>query len=92
MTLRHRRHSGEWPPTLDPQDPAILHWRQTRAEETLDDHQDRLRDLEARPSLPDLKGLPWLQIIGLGLLLGLGATGRISPDTLEMMSKLLPGR
>jgi len=92
MHIRNRRHSGEWPPTLDPQDPAILHWRQTRVEETLDDHQDRLRDLEARPSLPDMSSLPWLQIIGLALLFGFGAIGRFSPETLDALSKLIPGR
>lgn len=92
MHLKHRRHSGEWPPSLNPQDPAILHWRQKRAEETLDDHQDRLAELEARPRPPDVSSLPWLQIIGLGLLIILGATGRISPEVVEMASKLLPGR
>ncbi len=92
MHLRHRRHSNEWPPTSNPSDPDLLHWRQTRVEETVDDHQDRLAELEARPSLPSISSLPWLQIVGLALLLGLGATGRISPETLEAVSKLLPGR
>lgn len=91
MHLRHRRHSGEWPPSLDPADPAILHWRQKRAEETLDDHQDRIAELERR-QLPDLGTWPWLQIIGLGLLFLLGVTGRLSPETIENLSKLLPGR
>lgn len=57
----------------------------------MDDHQDRLSELERR-QLPDLGSWPWLQIIGLGLLLGLGATGRISPETVEAISKLIPGR
>lgn len=91
MHLRHRRHSGEWPPSLNPADPAILHWRQKRAEETLDDHQDRIAELERR-QLPDIGSWPWLQIIGLGLLLGLGAAGRISPEVVEAVSKLIPGR
>lgn len=92
MPLRTRRHSNEWPPTLNPADPEILHWRQSRAEETLDDHQDRLRELEARRQMPDIASWPWLQIAGILLLLGLGATGRMSPDTVEMLSRLLPGR
>ena len=91
MHLRHRRHSGEWPPTLNPQEPSILHWRQKRLEETVDDHQDRLSELERR-QLPDLGSWPWLQIIGLGLLFGLGALGRISPEAIEAFSKLIPGR
>lgn len=91
MHLKHRRHSGEWPPSLNPKDPSILHWRQKRLEETVDDHQDRLAELERR-QLPDIGSWPWLQIIGLGLLLGLGATGRISPETVEAISKLIPGR
>lgn len=91
MHLKHRRHSGEWPPTLDPTDPAILSWRQKRLEETVDDHQDRLQELERR-QLPDIGSWPWLQIIGLGLLFGLGALGRISPETVEAFSKLIPGR
>jgi len=77
---------------LNPADPELLHWRQARVEETIDDHQERLRELEARRQLPDLTRLPWLQIVGLILLLALGATGRISPETLDMMLKLLPGR
>jgi hypothetical protein len=69
----------------------MLHWRQSRVEETLDDHQDRLAELERR-QLPDIGRWPWLQIIGIVVLLVLGALGRISPEALEMMSKLLPGR
>ncbi len=89
--LKYRRHSGEWPPSLNPADPSILHWRQSRTEETVDHHQERLAELERR-QLPDIGSWPWLQIIGLGLLLGLGATGRISPETVEAISKLIPGR
>ncbi len=92
MHLKHRRHSGEWPPSLRPSDPDILHWRQTRVEETIDDHQDRLRDLEARPKFPDMSEWPWLQIVGLVILLALGATGRLSPEVIEQLSKLIPGR
>lgn len=91
MHIRHRRHSGEWPPTSNPSSPDLLHWRQTRVEETIDDHQDRLAELERR-QLPDIGALPWLQIIGLGLLFALGATGRLSPDAIEAISKLIPGR
>lgn len=91
MHLRHRRHSGEWPPSLNPQDPSVLHWRQERLEQTVDDHQDRLAELERR-QLPDIGSWPWLQIIGLALLLGLGAAGRISPEVVEAVSKLIPGR
>ena len=61
-------------------------------EMTIDEHQDRLKAVERRPSLPSLSSLPWLQIVGLMALLGLGVTGRLSPETIEMMSKLLPGR
>lgn len=91
MALRHRRHSNEWPPISNPADPGMLHWRQSRVEETIDDHQDRLAELERR-QLPDLGSWPWLQIVGLGLLLGLGAAGRISPEVIEAVSKLIPGR
>lgn len=92
MNLKHRRHSGEWPPSLRPSDPDILHWRQSRVEETLDDHQERLAELESRPHVPELSGLPWLQIVVLLVLLGLGLTGRLSPETIDTLSKLLPGR
>ncbi len=61
-------------------------------EMTIDEHQDRLKAVERRPHLPSLSSLPWLQIVGLLFLLGLGVTGRLSPETIEMMSKLLPGR
>lgn len=57
----------------------------------MDDHQERLAELERR-QLPDIGSWPWLQIIGLGLLLGLGAAGRISPEVVEAVSKLIPGR
>lgn len=60
-------------------------------EETIDDHQDRLAELERR-QLPDLSTLPWFQIIGLVMLFVLGVTGRLSPDTIEFLSKLIPGR
>lgn len=60
-------------------------------EETIDDHQDRLAELERR-QLPDLSTWPWFQIIGLLLLFALGVTGRLSPDTIEALSKLIPGR
>ncbi len=92
MHLKHRRHSGEWPPTLHPSDPDVLHWRQSRVEETIDDHQERLAELEARSRLPELSGLPWLQIVGLLVLFGLGLTGRVSPEAIDTLSKLLPGR
>lgn len=91
MPLKNRRHSNEWPHSWNPADPDMLHWRQSRVEETLDDHQDRLAELERR-QLPDLGTWPWLQIIGLGLLFLLGVTGRLSPETIENLSKLLPGR
>lgn len=92
MHLKHRRHSGEWPPTSNPADPHLLHWRAARLEETVDDHQERLAELESRPSLPSIASLPWLQIVGLLILFGLGALGRLSPETAELIAKLLPGR
>ncbi len=70
----------------------MLHWRTSRVEETLDDHQDRLAQLEDRPALPSISSLPWLQIVGLVVLVMLGATGRLSPETVETLSKLLSGR
>ena len=92
MTPPHRRLSGEWPPPFPRDHPQSLDWRTTRLEESHDQLNDRVDHIERRPHLPDFSSLPWLQIVGLLLLIALGVTGRISPETVEMMSKLLPGR
>lgn len=98
MPLTKRRLSGQLPPTVDPSGNEILDWRMERAEQVIDSQQDRhdshserLDKLEARPGL-DLTHLPWLQIVGLLILLGLGATGRVSPEAVDTILKLLPGR
>jgi len=93
MPLRYRRHSNEWPPTSSDQ-ATVLAWRLSRLEETVGHHQDRLLILEEgnQKPPPSTNSFPWPQTIGLGILLLLGATGRIKPELMEMASKLLLGR
>lgn len=52
-------------------DPAIVHLR-------LDNHEERITDLEARPSFPDIERLPWRELSIMGALLALGLTGNAS--------------
>lgn len=61
---------GSLPPHVR-NDPDVINWR-------LDDHGRRIGELEARPHLPKLDRVPWLQLAGLLILLGLGLFGHLS--------------
>jgi hypothetical protein len=71
MRKRRERLSASWPPPFPKNHPTSLDWRVTRLEEHVD-------EILERPSLPDVGGWPWMRIIGVLLLLGLGARGHLS--------------
>lgn len=66
---------GSLPPHVR-NDPEVINWR-------LDDHGRRIGELEARPHLPKLDRVPWLQLAGLLALLILGALGHLSPADMK---------
>jgi hypothetical protein len=67
---------------------TLVTWRVNRLEAAVQGHEDQLA---AKPSgLPiPAEAMPWLKMIGFVMLLGLGATGHISPDTVKKFSGML---
>lgn len=59
-------------------DPAMIAWR-------LDQHEERLTELEAHPHMPRLEGLPWGQIIMLLMVAIGGLSGLITPGEVKFL-------
>lgn len=70
-------------PQSERERPAIMTWR-------LDHLEERVALLEGRRRLPRLDRLPWVQIAGVAMLLGLGLTGHLTrADALNIARRLL---
>jgi hypothetical protein len=73
---------GDLPPHVT-SDPTVLHWR-LRAVEL------RVEKLEARRQMPSFEKWPWLQIVGVVVLIGMALTGHLSrSDVFSVMKRAL---
>lgn len=78
------------PAHLPPDDPKLLTWRVDRLEETVSEQAETISDVKARSlgqKLPD--AIPWLQLIGVLVCLGLFAAGVLTrPETVSISRRL----
>ena len=78
--MPHQKLSREWPPALR-QNADVHEWRLSEAEKAI----DQINERHAIPSIPSKEA------IGYGLLLILGLSGHLSPETIKAVAFKLLG-